>query len=81
MPYPLSQAPGTKFVAITPHDTNPAPAGMRAIYVGSTGNLTVVDEIGVTTTFVGLLTGQVLPIKAAIVKSTGTTAGSLVAIA
>lgn len=67
--------------AITPHDTNElATTPTRAIYVGGAGAIAAVLVDGNAVTFAGLLAGSVLPVQARIVKSTGTTATSLVAL-
>ena len=65
---------------ITPHDSNAQPT-MRGIYVGAGG--TIVGRLKDDTadrTFVGLLTGVYYPFAFALIKSTGTTAGSLIAL-
>jgi hypothetical protein len=67
-------------VAVTPDDDtdlSPVPTGL---YIGGAGNLTIITPAGTTTTFVGCLAGSVLPVRAARVKSTGTTATNIVAL-
>lgn len=65
--------------AITPSDT--APNTFRAIYVGATGNLTVIDEGGDTVTFNAVPVGTIIPISTSFVKATLTTATLLVGLA
>lgn len=65
--------------AITPSDTTTQT--YRAVYVGGTGNLTVVDEGGDTVTFNAVPVGTIIPIACQLVKATGTTATLLVGMA
>lgn len=68
-------------VAVTPHDTNALARTTRGLYVGGAGDLAVIlDSDTVAVTFVGVLAGSVLPIRARIVKSTGTTATYILAL-
>lgn len=69
--------------AITPDDNNdlPAPGPCRGIYVGTAGDLVVIardDSAAVTLTAVPA--GSIVPVMAVRVKSTGTTAGAMVAL-
>ncbi len=64
---------------ITPHDTNTLEYYSRALYIGGTGNVTVVMN-GVSVLFTGLPAGTILPIRTDKVMATGTTATSLVAL-
>lgn len=66
--------------AITPSDTVDLPAPARAIYVGGAGNISLITLKGTTLTFQGLLAGQILPVAAARVRATGTTATNLIAL-
>lgn len=68
------------FYTITPDDSNDQPFITRAIYIGGSGDLSVIDEVGNTTTFVGVVQGTILPIRTARVRTTGTTASGLVAL-
>lgn len=68
--------------AVTPSDTLDLERVTRGLYIGASGNVTVVMEIDDTqVTFVGVPAGSILPIRVRRVMSTGTTAGSIVAMA
>lgn len=72
-------SPARSALVITPHDSNELATVSRAIYVGGTGDIAVIlldDSSAVT--LVGVPAGTVLPVRAKIVKSTGTTATNLV---
>ena len=72
--------PATGGASITPHDTTQIATAHRAIYVGGAGNLAITSSGGDSLTFVGVPAGTVLPIKASVILSTGTTATSIVVI-
>jgi hypothetical protein len=48
----------------------------RALYIGASGNLSVVMVNGGTVTFQGLSAGTILPIQVTQVRTTGTTVGA-----
>ena len=52
----------------------------RAIYVGGAGDISIIDDGGVTTVFVGAQAGSIIPVQTSRVNVTGTTATSLVAL-
>jgi len=72
--------PATDAVAVTPHDSNELTNWCRALYIGGAGNVTVITIKGTTVAFVAVPAGTILPIRCKIVKSTGTTATSIVAL-
>jgi hypothetical protein len=74
-------SPYVKAAAITPHNTNELTTYTRAIYVGASGNIsmTLVDDSS-PVTFVAAQTGAILKVRAKIVRATGTTATSLIAL-
>lgn len=86
MPAPtLSAAHSAPFVsaaAVTPSDSADLPGGMtRGLYIGGSGNAVLIlanDSAAVT--FTGLVAGSVLMVRAKRVKSTSTTATSIVAL-
>lgn len=66
---------------ITPHDTNALIRAPRALWIGGTGNLTVIFYDGQgEVTLVGVPAGTLIPMTARVVKSTGTTATSIVGL-
>lgn len=69
------------YSAITPSDTTDDAAGpFKAIYVGATGNIAVVRLDNTAVTFVGAITGSIIPVIGRRVNSTNTTASSLVGL-
>jgi len=73
--------PATKAIAITPSDSVDLAFATRAIYVGGNGNLRVdMQDGGAAVTFVGLVAGQVLPLRVSRIYATGTTATNLVGL-
>ena len=76
-------SPATEAAAITPSDTVNIPTGpTRGVYVGVTGNVTVVMAEGAQTAvlFVAVPAGTILPISVKRVNATGTAATDLVAL-
>jgi hypothetical protein len=73
-------SPARHAAAITPHDTNELTAVTRGIYVGGAGNVAVITIGGETVVFIAPPVGTVIPVQAKIVKSTSTTATSLIAL-
>jgi len=74
------ESPASGAFSITPHNTNELASVTRGVYVGGAGNLSVIMRDGQQVTFVGLSAGSILPIRARLVKSTGTTATNLVGL-
>lgn len=70
---------GTKFAAITPHNSTDIPL-TRAVYVGGAGDIVAIDADGSATTFTAVAAGTLLPIRVSRINSTSTTATALVAI-
>lgn len=64
--------------AVTPSDSTTL-SGVRALYIGGGGTM-VATVGGADLTFVGLVAGTVLPVRATKVKLTGTTATNIVAL-
>lgn len=67
------------FYSITPSDTADLPVKPRAIMVGGAGNLVARNVRGNDIT-IAVVAGQIVPIKATRVLSTGTTATGLTAL-
>lgn len=72
--------PSHEFITITPSDTLDLTHAVRAIYVGSTGNITLLDSNGASHVFVGIPSGATIAIKPTRIKATGTTASSIVGL-
>lgn len=73
-------APARRYFAITPHDSDNEANVFRGLYVGTTGDVVVVDEGDNATTFTAVPAGTVLPIIGKRVNSTNTTAENLVGL-
>jgi len=75
------ESPAGRAFAVTPDDSADLSIVSRALYVGGTGNISVI-LFGDTTAvlFVGVAKGMILPIRAKRVRSTGTTATDIVAL-
>ena len=66
---------------VTPHDSTNLQNYSRSLYVGVTGNVTVVMASGgAVITFVAVLAGAILPVRCSRVNATDTTATSIVAL-
>lgn len=79
--YPTTlTAPARDAASVTPNDTVDLPTLPRAIYVGQTGAVSVRLAGGQTAIFNNVQAGSFLPIRAAGVNATGTTASGLVAL-
>lgn len=72
-------APATSAVAVTPSDSTPLAFLSRALYVGVSGDLTVIMMDGETATFTAAPVG-ILPIRVSQVKATATTATNIVSL-
>lgn len=77
---PSLTSPAISGFAVTPDDAAPLPEMSRAIYVGGTGDLCVIMSSGDELVFTAVAAGSWLPIRAAAVKATGTTATGLVGL-
>ncbi len=70
------------YFAVTPDDsTNFTQGEVRALYVGTGGNVVAVKATdGTTVTFSNVVSGTVLPIRCIRVNSTSTTASNIVGL-
>lgn len=75
-----SDAPSLRWLAITPHDSTDLPAGCRAVYVGTGGDVAAVGDDDTAVTFAAVPGGTILPIAAKRINSTNTDADDLVAL-
>ncbi|GAB5375040.1 MAG: hypothetical protein AcusKO_15020 [Acuticoccus sp.] len=73
-------APAADAFAITPDDNTDLPQAARAIYVGASGDMSVVTLGGTTVLFAGLGAGTTLPCSVVRVNDTDTTAANLVGL-
>lgn len=71
--------PAQDGVAVTPSDSTDLTTAARALYVGGTGDVTIITPAGNTVTYSSVPVG-VLPVAAKRVKATGTTATNIVAM-
>lgn len=76
----VTSAPADHAVAITPSDVTSLAHPVRGIYVGTTGDVTVLTVGGETVTFVAVPAGAILPVAANRVNDTGTDAEDLVGL-
>ena len=72
------EMPSNQFFDIVPSDVTDLAIVPRAIYIGSSGALSVIDEFGTTVTFTNLFQGTFLPIRVSRVLATGTGAAALI---
>ena len=73
-------SPGDVFYAITPSDTADIALKPRAVIVGNSGNLAVIDSLGITTVIPNLVAGIFHPIRPVRILAAGTTATNIVGI-
>lgn len=65
---------------VTPDDATDLPVLPRAIYVGQSGDIALITAQGSPVTLVAVPAGSLIPLRAARIKATGTTAASIVAL-
>lgn len=75
-----STAPAGRAFDITPNDSVDFSYRARALYVGATGDISLVTEGGDTVVFLNVPVG-ILPVTATRVNSTNTTATALIGLA
>lgn len=73
-------SPCERLAAVTPHDTDELGYVTRALFVGGAGTVKVTTVKGDTVTLTGVAAGSILPIRAKLVFSTGTTATYITAM-
>lgn len=73
-------SPAENLATLTLHDTNELDPPSRALHVLTTGGNVKITTIRGTTATVYIAQGQVFPVRAKIVWSTGTTAVGVVAL-
>lgn len=73
-------SPARDGAAVTPNDTTDLTYVTRALYVGQAGHVGVRLAGGGAVVFSNVQAGSLLPVRAAGVNATGTTAGSIIAL-
>lgn len=73
-------APATRLVPVEPHDSEPLTDTPKALYVGTGGTIVLSGPAGGDATLVNVPDGAILPIRAAFVRASGTTAQDIVAL-
>ena len=73
-------SPPEHAAAIVPNDTADLPEIIRALYVGGGGDVAVRMAGGAQVTLANLPTGTLIPLRAARILATGTTATALVGL-
>lgn len=72
--------PASHAEAVTPSDSVDLTYVSRGLWVGVGGNLSVVMASGATVTFAGIASGTLLPIRVSRVRSTSTTATTILSL-
>ena len=73
--------PATRLRAVTPNDTNELLFVTKALYIGVAGNLSLIaQEDSAAVTLTAVAAGSIIPVRAKIVRATGTTASGIVAL-
>ena len=72
--------PSREAESVTPNDSTDLDRRTKGIWVGSSGDLSVVMHNGDVVIFPGVLGGSLLPIAVSRVRATGTTATGIVAL-
>lgn len=78
---PGLSSPPNHNAAVTPNDSTDLPNGIaNALYIGGAGDVTLITKGGDTVLWAGLQAGGYVITRVARVKSTGTTATSILAL-
>ena len=72
-------SPARNAAPVAPDDASDLPVSARSLYVGAPGDVRITTVGGDTVTFTAVPAG-ILPVRAARVHATGTTASSIVAV-
>lgn len=75
-----AELPAKRLRAITPHDTNELEFVPKALFVGVGGNISLIAQEDTTAVTLAVATGAIIPVRAKIVKATGTTATGIIAM-
>ena len=77
---PGLEAPAIDAFTVSPSDTVFFTTVARKLWVGGTGNVSLVTKAGNTVVFTGVPAGNLLPVGALRVNATGTTATNIVGL-
>lgn len=73
--------PAKSLRAVTPNDSAELAYVAKALYVGGAGNLSIIaQEDSAAITLTNVAAGSIIPVRAKIVRATGTTATGIVAL-
>lgn len=80
LPRDITAGPANDGLPVTKSDSTDLSQVSRALYIGGTGDVTVIMRTGTQLTFSAVPSGALLPISVKRVMSTGTTATNIIAI-
>jgi hypothetical protein len=72
--------PAKSLRAVTPHDTNELEYVSKALFIGTGGTLSLIAQEDTAAVSLTVVAGQIVPVRAKIVRATGTTATGIVAL-
>jgi hypothetical protein len=72
--------PAKSLRAVTPHDTNELEYVSKALFIGNGGTLSLIAQEDTSAVSLTVGAGQIVPVRAKIVRATGTTATGIVAL-
>ena len=72
--------PAKSLRAVTPHDTNELEYVAKALFIGTGGTLSLIAQEDTAAVSLTVVAGQIVPVRAKIVRATGTTATGIVAL-
>lgn len=75
-----AELPAKRLRAITPHDTNELTFVPKALFVGVGGTISLIAQEDTAAVSLTVSSGAIIPVRAKIVKTTGTTASGIVAM-
>jgi succinylglutamate desuccinylase len=72
--------PAKSLRAVTPNDTNELEYVAKALFIGTGGTLSLIAKEHTSAVSLTVGAGQIVPVRAKIVRATGTTATGIVAL-
>lgn len=69
-----------RLLAVTPHDTNELEYVTKALFIGAGGTISIIAQEDTAAVSLTVATGSIVPVRAKIVRATGTTATGIVAL-